>query len=143
VATVGTLSTAYYKITAVDLTSQESSFSNTVGIGLNYTSKAVADDQGATIPKEFGVEQNFPNPFNPTTEIRFDLPEDSFVSLNVFDVLGRKVANLVNGFHPAGYHTATWNGSSVSSGVYFARFTVTDEFGRMKFSKINKLMLSK
>ncbi len=143
VATVGILSTAYYKITAVDLTSHESSFSNTVSIGLNYASKAVADNQGATIPKEFDVEQNYPNPFNPATEIRFDLPEDSFVSLNVFDVLGRKVANLVNGFHPAGYHTATWNGSSVSSGVYFARFSVRDESGNVKFSKINKLILAK
>ncbi len=142
-ATVGILSTAYYKITAVDLTSHESSFSNTVSIGLNYASKAVADNQGATIPKEFDVEQNYPNPFNPATEIRFDLPEDSFVSLNVFDVLGRKVANLVNGFHPAGYHTATWNGSSVSSGVYFARFSVRDESGNVKFSKINKLILAK
>jgi hypothetical protein len=96
-----------------------------------------------TLPEKFDVHSAYPNPFNPSTQVKFDLPEDGFVTLNVFDVLGRKVGEIANGNYAAGYHTASWNATDVSSGVYFARFTVTDEFGKIKFTKINKLMLAK
>ena len=95
------------------------------------------------VPTEFNVSEAYPNPFNPSTQIKFDLPEDGFVTLNVFDVLGRKVAEVVKGNNAAGYHAATWNASNVASGVYFARFTATDQFGKLRFSKINKLVLSR
>ncbi len=94
-------------------------------------------------PRVYSLDQNYPNPFNPSTTINFDLPEPSHVSLVVYDVLGRKVAEIANGLHEAGYHSATWNASDVASGVYFARFTATDVSGNLKLSKVNKLLLTK
>lgn len=94
-------------------------------------------------PVAYAIHQNFPNPFNPSTTIKFDLPENSNVSLVVYDVLGRKVSELVNGSREAGYHSATWDASNVASGVYFARFTAADANGNMKLSKVSKLLLTK
>jgi hypothetical protein len=94
-------------------------------------------------PFEFGLEPNYPNPFNPTTRIKFDLPEPGLVSLVVYDVLGREIARLAEGQYEPGYHSATWNAGSVSSGVYFARFTVADAAGAVRFTKVNKLVLTK
>lgn len=95
------------------------------------------------IPQQYGISQNYPNPFNPSTTIKFALPEESNVSLVVYDVLGRKVVDLVNGKHEAGYHSATWDASGVASGVYFARFTATDANGSVRLTKVSKLVLAK
>ena len=73
------------------------------------------------IPEDFTLDQNFPNPFNPITEIRFGLPEPSEVKLSVFNSLGQEVVTLVNGWKPAGTHTVEFNGSDLASGVYFYR----------------------
>lgn len=72
-----------------------------------------------------------------------DSPENSNVSLMVYDMLGRKVSELVNGSRVAGYHSARWNVSDVASGVYSARFTATDANGNVKLSKVSKLLLAK
>ena len=96
-----------------------------------------------TTPSDYGVSQNYPNPFNPSTQIRFALPSGGKVLLVVYDMLGREIVTLARGFHAAGYHTATWNASSVASGVYFARLTVTDELGQVKFNRTRKLVLAK
>ena len=95
------------------------------------------------LPTSIALHQNYPNPFNPTTEIRFDLPDAGNVSLVVYDVLGRKVAELANGYQAAGYHAATWNAAGAASGVYFARFSVTSAEGAVAYTKINKLVLMK
>ncbi|RKY96232.1 MAG: hypothetical protein DRQ13_06080 [Ignavibacteriae bacterium] len=63
--------------------------------------------------------QNYPNPFNPTTNINFSLKEESYVTLKVYDVLGREVDILVNGNLPAGVHSVEFNGESFESGLYF------------------------
>jgi hypothetical protein len=68
---------------------------------------------------KFALEQNYPNPFNPSTEISFQLPVRSLVTLTIFDVLGREIATLINGEKSAGSHTIEWNAASMSSGVYF------------------------
>jgi hypothetical protein len=94
-------------------------------------------------PIAFAIRSAYPNPFNPSTEIKFDLPENTNVSLVVYDVLGRKVSELVNGTREAGYHSATWNASNVASGVYFARFTAADANGNVKLSKVSKLLLAR
>jgi hypothetical protein len=70
-------------------------------------------------PAEYGLAQNFPNPFNPSTTINFNLDRRSDVRLTVFDVLGNTVAELVNGVQSSGLHTVTFDGSNLSSGVYF------------------------
>jgi hypothetical protein len=70
-------------------------------------------------PTEFTLEQNFPNPFNPTTQIRYSIVEDGLVTLKVYDVLGREVAVLVDEEKPAGTYEAEFNASNLSSGIYF------------------------
>ena len=75
------------------------------------------------VPREFGLEQNFPNPFNPTTELRFSIADLRFVTLKVFNVLGQEVATLVNGQLPAGSYNITFDARSLSSGVYFYRLS--------------------
>jgi hypothetical protein len=75
------------------------------------------------LPTAFALHQNFPNPFNPTTTINYDLPIDAQVSLKVFDILGRNVAKVVDGFEEAGWKRVTLDGSRLASGVYFYRIT--------------------
>lgn len=73
------------------------------------------------IPKTFSLSQNYPNPFNPVTMIKFALPKASFVTLKVYDMLGREVAELVNGQKSAGQYIVDFNASSLTSGIYFYR----------------------
>jgi hypothetical protein len=75
----------------------------------------------AQLPERFALYQNYPNPFNPSTSISFNLPLKSFVSLKVFDIMGREVATLVNEELSAGSHLQQWNVANMSSGVYFYR----------------------
>ena len=84
------------------------------------TSTSVAE-RDELIPAAFVLEQNHPNPFNPSTTIRYGLPSRSRVSLTVFTVLGQKVAELVNGEEEAGYHEVKFDAGSLASGVYFYR----------------------
>jgi len=71
------------------------------------------------IPDKFELKQNYPNPFNPETTIEFSIPIGRDVSLQVFDILGKKVSDLVNGYYSQGAHKIYFNGSGLSSGVYF------------------------
>lgn len=77
-------------------------------------------------PGEFQLDQNYPNPFNPTTAISYQLSANSFVTLKVFDVLGREVATLVNGHMLAGSHQVTFDASHLSSGVYLCELRAGD-----------------
>ncbi|MBD3232470.1 MAG: T9SS type A sorting domain-containing protein, partial [candidate division Zixibacteria bacterium] len=70
-------------------------------------------------PSEYGLRGNYPNPFNASTNINFSLPEAGNVSLEVYNLMGQKIATLVNGYKEAGQHTVNWDASSYSSGVYF------------------------
>ncbi len=128
-----------YYVTALNQT-VESSGSNKVGIHGTAPLK-MADinrflgQSMQTVPEEFSLSQNHPNPFNPETQISFALPEPSTVRLTVLDVLGREVAILEDRWLPPGYRTARWNGrntkgESVSSGVYFYRMSAVGESGR-------------
>ncbi len=75
------------------------------------------------IPDSFELKQNFPNPFNPTTNIRFTLPVQSFVELSIYDLLGRKVTTLVQDEIRAGEHTFKWDARDLASGIYLYRLT--------------------
>jgi hypothetical protein len=94
---------------------------------------------GSSVPSPDGFElaQNYPNPFNPTTVIRYQIPTNSYVSLEVYDLLGRKIGTLVSQHQSPGAHAVTFNASNLSSGVYFYRLTA----GR--FIETKKLMLTK
>jgi hypothetical protein len=72
-------------------------------------------------PQRFELYQNYPNPFNPETAISFALPEAGNVTLDVFDLMGRQVADLAQGRFEAGVHRVVWNAAGVSSGIYFYR----------------------
>jgi hypothetical protein len=91
----------------------------------------------------YKLHENYPNPFNPSTQFNFELPVDGNVFLAIYDVLGQQVAELVNANKESGYHTITWNAESQASGVYMARFIVTGEEGKVVYSKLNKLLLMK
>jgi hypothetical protein len=86
------------------------------------TGQVTGIDAGRSrIPTAFGLEQNYPNPFNPSTTIHYGLPNKTDAQLSVFNTLGQQVARLVNGDMEAGYHEVKFNGSGLSSGVYFYR----------------------
>lgn len=76
------------------------------------------------MPSGFVLNQNYPNPFNPTTMISYSLPIRSFVSINIFDALGRQVAVLVNEEKTAGNHEIQFDAKNLSSGIYFYRIQV-------------------
>lgn len=97
-----------------------------------------------TVPTSFALTQNFPNPFNPSTTIQYDLPERATVKLSVFDMAGREIALLVNTEQDAGRHEARWNardsrGNSVASGTYFYRLTAAGKDNSVKFSRTEKM----
>jgi bacillolysin len=94
------------------------------------------------VPEEFMVSENFPNPFNPSTSIRYSLPNSEKVIIMVYDMTGRRIAELVNNFHDPGTYTISWNGKSdeglnVSSGIYYCRIKAGD------YSAIKKMVLIK
>lgn len=107
-------------------------------------SKQVALSSVENQPTTYKLHQNFPNPFNPTTMIRFDLVDDARVNLTVYDILGREVMKLVDGEQKAGIQNVMFDGSNLSSGVYYYRLTVTSFGNQAKIiAETKKIMLSK
>ena len=89
-----------------------------------------------SIPMDFALSQNYPNPFNPETRIHYDLPKDSYVTLTIYDILGRKLVRLIDGDHSAGRFNITWNGKDaygnhLGSGIYFYQLS-TEQFSQTK-----------
>lgn len=89
--------------------------------GSNYWYGPVSITMKHPTPQVFALIQNYPNPFNPVTLIKYDLPVDCQVKLEIYNILGRRVANLVDGQQKAGYKRATWNACDFASGIYFYR----------------------
>lgn len=110
----------------------------------NWTSNDpndVKDDPQSTIPKEFTLHQNFPNPFNPSTTIRFGIPRQSSVQVEIFDILGRRIEVLTNGTLAAGFHDVRWD-AGVPSGVYLYRVTARPADGNSgTFVQTRKMMM--
>ena len=96
----------------------------------------------SSVPLTFAVSQNYPNPFNPVTSISYEIPEESFVTISVYNMMGQKVTDLVHDQRSVGYHRTEWNGTSlagdpVSSGVYI--YTVEAD----NFRSVKKMVLMK
>ena len=96
-----------------------------------------ASQIGNVIPETYSLTQNYPNPFNPTTKINFAIPKQGFVTMKVYDVLGRVVRNLVNEVKDAGLYSVDFNASELSSGVYFYKMEVNG------FSDVKRMVLVK
>jgi hypothetical protein len=90
-------------------------------------------EQGEAVPEAFSLAQNFPNPFNPSTQITFTLAKSSKVTLEVYDILGRQVATLINGdLRSAGRHEMQFTADGLASGVYFYRLNADQKIATMK-----------
>ncbi len=98
---------------------------------------AVSDDNNTKRPVGFALEQNYPNPFNPSTTISFAVPIASHVNMTIYNQLGQKVAELVNGEINAGFHSVQWNAGNMASGIYFCSIKAGS------FSSVKKLILMK
>lgn len=143
---------ACYYVTAVNLGGQ-SSPSNKVGVHgmapLRFDELIAAET--ISLPKEYEIFDNYPNPFNPVTTIRYNIPEPSTVSLVIYDIMGREVRRLVDGIVEPGYHAADWDsrsasGVNVSSGIYIYRFTaqpLSGESTNESIHYVKKMLLTK
>lgn len=99
--------------------------------------QATSTERGKDLPETLTLHQNYPNPFNPVTTIRFDVPEDMHVRLDVYDILGRRISTLTNRQYGAGTHEVQFDASEVSSGVYLYRM-VTDAGSRTSTMQVIK-----
>ncbi|MBS1492047.1 MAG: T9SS type A sorting domain-containing protein [Bacteroidetes bacterium] len=107
----------------------------------NYKYYNLSNEVVIGVPAKFELSQNYPNPFNPTTNINYDLPFDSKVSIKIFDITGKEVYTLVNQVQPAGFNTVKFNASELSSGTYF--YMINAEGGNQSFTKTLKMTLVK
>ena len=89
------------------------------------------------MPAQFELSQNYPNPFNPSTTIRFSLPKETQLKINIYNMLGELVETLAEGTYEAGYHKVTFNASSLPSGAYIYRIESSD------FVQVRKMVLLK
>jgi hypothetical protein len=99
---------------------------NWIDEGAKSSVATVVAHPASDIPKGFSLSQNYPNPFNPVTHIEFFIPSIQFVTLTIFDVIGRKVASLVNNMLQPGAYNIEWNGAEEPSGLYFYQLRATD-----------------
>ncbi len=98
---------------------------------------------GTNVPSNYSLRQNYPNPFNPVTNIEFDIKNSSYVTLKVYDVMGREVTTLVNGNLKAGSFRASFMANNYSSGVYYYRFIAVDNLTGEKFINTKAMSLVK
>lgn len=111
-----------YKVYALDRYQTSSVYSDFVST--TASSVALPDHptlNSSNIPKEYKLNQNYPNPFNPTTNIKYEIPKDVFVTIKIYDLLGREIKTLVNENKQAGSYIVSFNRSELASGVYFYR----------------------
>jgi hypothetical protein len=94
-------------------------------------------------PTVYSLEQNYPNPFNPRTVIRYQLPEDSKITLTVYDIVGREVIRLIDGVEQAGYLDTQFDARRSASGVYFCRMVASSVAGGRTYIKTIKMMVLK
>ena len=102
------------------------------------------EETGNTVPNSFELYQNYPNPFNPTTNIKYQISNNKFVTLKIYNVLGKEVETLVNELQSAGTYKVNWNASGYSSGIYFCKIQAVDPTGQTgDFIKTMRMILIK
>ncbi len=110
---------------------------NRPNISLYLNTSTSVSNEITGIPKKFDLKQNYPNPFNPVTKIQYEIPKASFVTIKVYDIIGREVALLVNSNMEAGYYMYDFDASALSSGVYIYKMTAGN------FEKTLRMMVVK
>jgi len=135
------------KSTALTLTADQFTDVNGGNIAVNLVSGNISvvtgvEDINSKIPDNYELSQNYPNPFNPSTTINFALKTTSQVSINIYNNLGQRVANLVNGSFSAGFKSIQYNASNLASGIYFYRIIATGIDGS-QFQQSKKMILMK
>jgi len=110
---------------------------NCIDCDVPVPNKRSGESQALAIPTSFVLEENHPNPFNPTTQIKYGLPEDAQVSLRVYNALGQEIAVLVNELQTAGYKEVSFDAGNLPSGVYFYKLQAG------KFTDVKKMVLMK
>ena len=108
-----------------------------------WSIKSGAAKTGQTIPAAYKLFENYPNPFNPTTTIRYSVPELSAVTLEIYDISGRLVSELVHSDIQAGTHTLDFDGSSLASGIYVYKIKANSLESPKEFSKVGRMVLLK
>lgn len=131
-----------YKLKSVDVSNQESGFTNTV----KYRGEGLWKQLIEKIPLSFSLHGNNPNPFNPTTTIEYGLPEESKIVLIIYDLMGREIKTLINGIENAGFNNVMWdskdkNGRPVSSGMYFYKLDAVSTESDKQFHETKKMVL--
>jgi len=116
-----------YRISDVDIAGHETFYEQIIS----------ATPRPDAVPLEYALHPNWPNPFNPTTTIRYDVKENGVISLKIFDLLGREVATLADRDHTPGSYTITWNATGFPSGIYLCRMEAQG------FAQVRKLLLVK
>lgn len=135
----------YYRVSTVDQTGLEGEAADAgAGAGEDPVASEPANTANEAAGAVARAHQNFPNPFNPATVIRFTMPSGGFVTLTVHDVLGRQVAMLRKGPASAGDHSVVWNAGDLPSGVYYYRLEMKDALGaRFVAPQTRKMVLVK
>ncbi len=108
-------------------------------VNFTLTNQVSIQNNGTEIPGEYALSQNFPNPFNPSTKINFDIPYNSNVTLKIMDISGKEIGTIVNGFYNAGSYNVTFSaneiGTNLASGIYFYKVTAQSEKGNFVSTK--------
>ncbi len=129
--------------------SEDEYVGNAPDIGAVQVGLTVGNSKDIMAPTEFTLSDNFPNPFNTTTTLQYALPLSSEINLEIFDILGRKIATLAKGPHAGGRYTVHWNGKNsaglnMSTGLYFYRLSAqATESSKMKYTQVRKMVLIK
>ena len=115
--------TINYEVKAEDWGGNISDASNQASINGYVGKRYVRNSESSDKPDTYSLYQNYPNPFNPSTVIRYDLPSDTFVSIDVYDINGKKILNLVSAYQNVGSYEVNFDGTGLSSGIYIYKIT--------------------
>ena len=117
--------------------SETLTFENNMIVGDGFSTFGLSRERDLSQPKAYSISDAYPNPFNPVTSFEYTIPEDGLVQVAIYDISGRMVSELVNGYQSAGSYPVVWDAQELSSGVYMVNMTAGD------YSTIQKVMLIK
>jgi hypothetical protein len=134
----------FYSVSALDNTNLESVKSEHDFLYFNnLLQKQTQEKEDIAKVIEYKLQDNYPNPFNPSTTIKYELPQESNVKVSIYSILGEELTQLVNTQQSAGYYNVTWNAHNLSSGIYLVRISANSINGNSNFVDVKKMLLIK